>query len=245
LRGSFDVCFAPKATKFCGVRYWHKADIGLRGHNVSCGGQAFIGPEGYVCFLTPKRALAAFESDPFSRALLLQYAALFGTWGPMRRREFITLLGGAAAIWPLAVRAQQPEQVRRVGVLLPLAEDNPEQMARFAGLREGLERLGWSEGRNVRIDYRSAASGAKDFGPLAKELVALRPDVIFVQSTPFAAAVQRESRTIPIVFVSVSDPIGSGFVASLARPGGNLTGLLLFEASSASGFRCSRRWRRT
>ena len=144
----------------------------------------------------------------------------------MKRREFITLLGGAAAAWPLAARAQQGERMRRIGVLMAFAEDDPETKARLAGFRQGLERLGWSEGRNVRIDYRFAAGSADRFQPLAKELVALQPDVILAQSTPVAAALQRESRAIPIVFVNVSDPIGSGFIASLARPGGNLTGLL-------------------
>src|SRR5437870_659523 len=150
----------------------------------------------------------------------------------MRRREFITLLSGAVAAWPLAARAQQPERMRRIGVLVGNAEDDPEMQARLAGLRQGLERLGWSDGRNIRIDYRFApAASADQAQPLAKELVALQPAVIFVQSTPLVAALQRESRAIPIVFTAVSDPIGSGFVASLARPGGNLTGLLNFEAS--------------
>jgi putative ABC transport system substrate-binding protein len=148
----------------------------------------------------------------------------------MKRREFITLIAGAVAAWPLAARAQQGERMRRIGVLLPLAEDDQVQMARFAGLRQGLERLGWSDGRNVRIDYRSAA-GADEFGSIAKELVALQPDVIFAQSTPVVAAAQGETRTIPIVFVYVSDPIGSGFIANLARPDGNRTGIMMFEAS--------------
>ncbi len=150
----------------------------------------------------------------------------------MKRRQFITLLGGAAATWPLAARAQQqPERMRRIGVLAALNEDDPDMQARLAGFRQGLERLGWSEGRNVRIDTRFAAGNGDRHQPLAKELVALQPDVIFAQSTPIAAALQRESRAIPIVFVEVSDPIGSGFIASLARPGGNLTGLAAFEAS--------------
>jgi ABC-type uncharacterized transport system substrate-binding protein len=118
----------------------------------------------------------------------------------MRRREFITLLGGAAA-WPLAARAQQAERVRRVGVLVVYGENDPDAQGRVAGLREGLERRGWTEGRNVRIDYRFAAGRADRFAPLAKELVALQPDVILAHSTPIAAALQQESRTIPIVFV--------------------------------------------
>ena len=150
---------------------------------------------------------------------------------PMRRRSFITLLGGAAAAWPLAGRAQQPNRMRSIGVLLALAEDDPESKARLVAFRQGLERLGWSEGRNVRIDYRFASASAEWAQVLAKELVALQPDVIVAHSTPIAAALQRESRAIPIVFLGVSDPIDSGFIASLARPGGNLTGLLQYEES--------------
>src|SRR3989442_460075 len=149
----------------------------------------------------------------------------------MRRREFIGLLSGAAA-WPLVARAQQGERMRRIGALAGNAEDDPEMKVRLAAFRQGLERLGWSEGRNVRIDLRFApASSADQAQALAKELVALQPDVILAHTTPIAAALQREGRAIPIVFLSVSDPIGSGFVASLARPGGNLTGFLNYEAS--------------
>src|SRR6187402_2168108 len=146
----------------------------------------------------------------------------------MRRREFIMLLSCAAAIWPLAARAQQPERVRRVGVLVGLAENDPEMKERIAGLRQGLEKLGWVEGSNLRIDYRFAPAGAQA-RLLARELIALQPDVMLTQSTPATAAMQQETRTIPIVFASVADPIGSGFVASLSRPGGNLTGLLQYE----------------
>jgi putative ABC transport system substrate-binding protein len=149
----------------------------------------------------------------------------------MRRREFIAQLGGAAAAWPLAARAQGAERMRRIGVLSGDAEDDPEMKARLAAFREGLERSGWSEGRNVRIDYRFAANNPDQYQPLAKELVSLQPDVFLAYATPVAAAFQRESRTTPIVFVSVSDPVGSGLVASLARPGGNLTGFLLYEES--------------
>ena len=120
--------------------------------------------------------------------------------------------------------------MRRIGVLVGYAEDDPETKARLAAFRQGLERRGWSEGRNVRIDYRFAAGRSDQFQPLAKELVALQPDVILAHTTPVVAALQRESHAIPIVFVNVSDPIGSGFIASLARPGGNLTGVLHYEA---------------
>jgi putative tryptophan/tyrosine transport system substrate-binding protein len=144
------------------------------------------------------------------------------------RRAFITLLGGAAA-WPLAVRAQQ-SGMRRIGVLAGLAEHDEDTKSRLAKLREGLVALGWVEGENVRIDYRFAPGGAQ-VQTRAKELVALNPDVILTQATPATRAIQTETRTIPVVFVTVADPVGSGFVASLAQPGGNITGLLLFEAS--------------
>jgi putative ABC transport system substrate-binding protein len=150
----------------------------------------------------------------------------------VRRRAFITLLGGAAA-WPLAARAQQGERMRRIGVLMSFAEDDIDTKTRLAGFRHELERLGWSDGRNVRVDYRFAPAGVQ--APVfAKELLALQPDVILAVSTPITAALQRETRTVPIVFVGVTaDPITTGFVASLARPGGNLTGVVLFEAAVA------------
>jgi putative tryptophan/tyrosine transport system substrate-binding protein len=146
------------------------------------------------------------------------------------RREFITLLGGAAA-WPLAARAQQSERMRRIGVLMNFVEDDPEAKARLAAFRQGLERRGWSEGRNAHLDYRFTAISAERTQVLAKELVALEPDVILAHSTAIAAALQRETRAIPIVFTNVSDPIGLGFIVSLGRPGGNLTGVLHLEAS--------------
>ena len=148
----------------------------------------------------------------------------------MKRREFITLLGGAAATWPLAARAQQPDRMRRIGMLIGYAEDDPETKMRLAAFRQRLEKRGWSEGRNVQIEIRFAAASADKYEPLAKELVATQPDVILAHTTQVAAALQRESRQIPIVFVNVSDPIGAGFVTSLARPGGNITGVLQYEA---------------
>ena len=140
----------------------------------------------------------------------------------------------SAARWlrgRLAARAQQAERVRRIGVLISQAADDSEMKASLTGFRQGLERLGWSEGSNVRIDTRFAHGNLDQTQVLAKELIALQPDVILAHSMPVAAALQRESRAIPIVFVNVSDPVGSGLVASLARPGGNLTGLLMYEAS--------------
>jgi ABC-type uncharacterized transport system substrate-binding protein len=147
----------------------------------------------------------------------------------MRRREFVSLLGGAAT-WPLVARAKQSERMRRIGVLIALPEHDEGTKERLAGLQLGLKRLGWFEGRTIQIDYRFAGLGAQA-QPLAKELVALQPDLILSQASPPTRALQQETQTIPIVFVGVADPIGSGFVASLARPGGNITGFLLFEAS--------------
>jgi putative tryptophan/tyrosine transport system substrate-binding protein len=159
------------------------------------------------------------------------------TGEPMRRRDVLGLLGGVAAVssssWPLDASAQQDGRMRRVGVLMDAAEDDPEYRARLAAFRQGLEKFGWVEGRNVRTDTRHGAGRPDEFSVLAKELVALQPDVIFVTGTGAVAAAQRESRAIPIVFIGVADPIGSGFIASLARPGGNLTGFLSLEASVA------------
>lgn len=147
----------------------------------------------------------------------------------MRRREFLGALGGAATAWPVMARAQQSGPMRRIGVLIAIAESDPETQVRHAAFRQGLERLGWVEGRNIRIDSRFAAGKADQFHVLARELIALRPDVILAHTTPVAAALRQETSTIPIVFTVVSDPIGSGLIASLARPGGNITGLQLYE----------------
>ncbi len=145
----------------------------------------------------------------------------------MKRRDFITLIGGAAA-WPLPAGAQQASHMPRVGVLL--AEDDRGMQARLEGLRQGLERLGWSDGRNIQMVYRFGEGKPDRFQPLAKELVAMQPDLIIAQTPLVVAAVRQETSVIPIVFLDVSDPIGAGFIANLARPGGNLTGLVTFEA---------------
>jgi putative tryptophan/tyrosine transport system substrate-binding protein len=149
----------------------------------------------------------------------------------IRRRNFIALLAGAAAAWPLAARAQQPAQIRRVGMLIGYAENDPETQARLAAFRQAFEQLGWREGRGVRIDYRFAPASPDQAQLLAKELVALHPDVLLGNSTPAAAALLRETRAIPIVFVGVSDPVGSHFVASIPEPGGSTTGFTNFEPS--------------
>jgi putative tryptophan/tyrosine transport system substrate-binding protein len=146
----------------------------------------------------------------------------------MRRRQFITLLGGAAA-WPLAARAQQPDRMRRIGVLMNLAADDTEAQARLAAFLQGLQELGWTVGRNVQIDYRWSAADADRIRKSAPELVALAPDVIVATSSPVTAALLQATRTIPIVFVQVADPVGAGLVASLAQPGGNATGFSVFE----------------
>ena len=149
----------------------------------------------------------------------------------LQRREFITLLGGTAAAWPLAARAQQAERVRRIGVLMNLASDDAEGQARLAAFHQGLQQLGWTVGRNVQIDYRWGAGNADRIRKFAAELVALAPDVILSTGSPSVAALQQATHTVPIVFVTVVDPVSSGFVDSLARPGGNITGFALYEYS--------------
>ena len=147
----------------------------------------------------------------------------------MRRREFITLLGGAAAAWPLAARAQPRERMRRIGVLMNTAADDPEGRARLAAFLQELQQLGWTDGRNVRIDTRWGAGDAERFRRYAAELVALAPDVILAAGSPVMGALQQATRTVPIVFALVADPVGSGYVASLARPGSNATGFASTE----------------
>jgi putative ABC transport system substrate-binding protein len=147
----------------------------------------------------------------------------------VRRREFISLLGGAAAAWPLAARAQQT--IRRIGMLLPAAADDAEFQTRVGAFLEGLQQLGWTIGRNVQIDSRWATNDAVEIRRHAAELAALAPDAILASSSPALAALQQATRTVPIVFVNVIDPVGSGFVDSLTRPSGNTTGFLLFEYS--------------
>ena len=146
----------------------------------------------------------------------------------MRRREFITLLGGAAA-WPLAARAQQAERMRRIGVLLPATSDDPLFQARVGALLQGLGQLGWSIGRNMRIDIRWATSSAGDIRRHAAELAAIAPDVILAHGSSTVRPMLEATRTLPIVFPVASDPVGAGFVNSLARPGGNATGFMSFE----------------
>jgi putative ABC transport system substrate-binding protein len=149
----------------------------------------------------------------------------------MKRREFIALLGGTAAAWPVAARAQQPDRVRRIGVLTGYAESDLEAQARFAIFRQSLQQLGWTIGRNLLSDYRWSRGDPERARSLAKELVELQPDVILGETTSSVRALQQATAAIPIVFTNLSNPLGSGFVASMARPGGNITGFTNFESS--------------
>ena len=148
----------------------------------------------------------------------------------MRRREFIAGLGSAVA-WPVVARAQQGDRVRRIGVLLSGDESDPVQKVRLSAFTQALADLGWSDGRNVRLDVRWSGGDSNQVRALAKELVGLQPDIIATNGTPATAAVQRETRTIPIVFGSVGDPVASGLIVKLKQPGGNITGFAIFEPS--------------
>ena len=147
----------------------------------------------------------------------------------MRRRDFIAFLGGGMATWPLEVRAQQPGRVRRIGVLVNLAADDAQSMAPIAAFLQGLQQLGWTDGRNVMIDYRWGAGDPERIRKSAAELVALAPDVILALGAITVVPLQQVTRTVPIVFANVTDPVGAGIVANLARPGGNATGFITFE----------------
>ena len=149
----------------------------------------------------------------------------------LRRREFITLLGRAAVAWPIGARAQQPaERMRRIGVLMSVEENDPEGKTELSRFTQGLAESGWTDGRNLRMEVRWGGGDVNRTRTFAKELVALQPDVILAQGTPGTAALQRETRTIPVVFVVVADPVGPGFVTGLSRPGGNITGFINSES---------------
>ena len=151
----------------------------------------------------------------------------------LKRRQFVTLLGGAAAAWPLAAWAQQPQRMRRIGVLMGWNETDREAQSNLAAFVRELQQLGWTDGRNVRIDYRWSNGDVNRMQIFSKELVGSAPDAILAHTTPVTAALQRETRTVPIVFVLVSDPVGEGFVAGLPRPGGNITGFVHTEGEFA------------
>jgi putative ABC transport system substrate-binding protein len=147
----------------------------------------------------------------------------------MRRREFVTGLGGVAAAWPIAARGQEPDRIRRVGLLLGIGANDPEARSRVKAFQQGLRDLGWTEGRNVHIEYRFAASDPDQIKEHVAELVSLAPDVIVANSTPVLAAFRAATSSIPIVFAVVNDPVGQGFIANLAHPGGNITGFTFIE----------------
>jgi putative ABC transport system substrate-binding protein len=167
--------------------------------------------------------------NPYQSTSLGRYNALLSLRAHMQRREFITLLGGTAAAWPLAGHAQQGERVRRVGVLMPIAADDPEGQTRIAAFQQGLQQLGWTDGRNVRIETRWSRGNADDIRKYAAELATLSPDVILATGSNTMGPLLQATRAVPIVFVTVPDPVGAGFVDSLARPGGNATGFTAFE----------------
>jgi putative ABC transport system substrate-binding protein len=149
----------------------------------------------------------------------------------MKRRQFITLIGGTAVAWPLLVRAQQPERIRRIGVLMNRTKDDPDGQARLSAFQRALQDLGWSDGRNMQVDTRWAGNDVDRARRHAAELVALAPDIIFASGTISVASLQHLTRAIPIVFAGVADPVGAGLVDTLARPGGNVTGFMNFEYS--------------
>jgi putative ABC transport system substrate-binding protein len=161
----------------------------------------------------------------------------------VRRREFITLIGGATA-WPLVARAQQPERLRRIGILMNRAADNPEGQDRLAAFHQGLQELGWGIGRKVRLETRWSEDNADQSVKHAAELVALAPDIVLASGTLAVTALQHISRTLPIVFAAVADPVGAGIVDSLAHPGGNATEFMIYEYNlSANTWSSSRRLR--
>jgi putative tryptophan/tyrosine transport system substrate-binding protein len=147
----------------------------------------------------------------------------------MRRRDFIALLGGTAAAWPVAARAQNKDRIRRVGALLNGAVDDPLYQVRIDAFVQSLQQLGWIDGRNMRIEIRWVPADAELFRRYAAELIALAPDVLLAHSSPAVAALQQETHALPIVFIGVVDPVGAGFVANLARPGGNTTGFSVLD----------------
>ena len=152
----------------------------------------------------------------------------------MKRRAFITLLGGAAVAWPRAARAQQGERMRRIGVLMLYPENDPQGQLRATAFRQGLEKLGWSVGRNVQIDFQWGLGDANWIRSAAARLLRLAPDVILANGSPAARTMQQSSRTVPVIFIAGSDPVVDGLVPNLAHPGGNLTGFYVFEPSLAA-----------
>ena len=176
-----------------------------------------------------QKAFAAF-SRALSPKVFLRYDALVLSRGAaMRRRDFIKVIGGGAVAWPLAARAQQRERLRRVAVLEPIAKDTPSAQARYTAFLQAFEKLGWTDGRNVQIEARWSGGNNVELRKYAEELVSLAPDVILAGGGTVAEVMLKATRTIPIVFAIVPDPVGAGFVERLSRPGGNATGFVMFE----------------
>jgi ABC-type uncharacterized transport system substrate-binding protein len=208
------------------VRYWPKADIPSCTADVRFRGQSGHG------FLRRKCLLLTQSGHSGRKVLAFKLQGRGPHGGHMQRRNFIKLLGGAAAAaLPLAVRAQQPERVRRIGVLMPFTVNDPEAQERNAVFEQSLRQLGWAVGQNLQIEERSPGGEAASIRRAAAELVALRPDVLLVIGTATAGLLLQATQTIPVVFVNTADPVGAGFVQSLARPGGNATGFSGFEYS--------------
>ena len=223
---------APQQTLICAApmsAYGGKADMAFCGNPLS---QSLLRVKRtsavglHMSASDPKRT--SHRALPKSRFEWLRCPCKMGT--RMRRREFIALLGGAAA-WSVAARAQPADRVRRIGVLIGLAADDPQGRAIIAAFLQGLQQLGWSDGRNVKIDIRWGAGNAEDMRKYAAELVTLTPDVMLATGGTTVGPLLQASRTVPIVFANVPDPVGSGFVDSLAQPGGNATGFVQFEYS--------------
>jgi hypothetical protein len=219
---------APMAQKFCdqGRKTTFATQSGVKRTLQFQRGMSAFDPsrKSSIHFAVTHNAAATLSTDVIS----------CGPWPKgrhMRRRDFITVLGSVAATWPLRAQAQQSDRVRRVGVLMAHAESDPQYQANVALFREGLQKLGWVDGQNIRIEVRWAGFDAEAMRRYAKELIALQPDLILSNDTPTTATLLQQTRTIPIVFATVSDPVGSGFVASFARPGGNATGFSTMEGS--------------
>src|SRR6516162_11051376 len=176
----------------------------------------------------------ARPDQPVSRRVCYPFCRKHGRYRAVKRREFLVAIGGAAAAWPLTARAQQGERVRRVGVLMNIAADDADAPARVAALAQGLQELGWTIGSNLRIEYRWSAGEADRIRRYAAEISALSPDVIIASGGAHAAAVQQAAPTVPVVFLSVNDPVAAGLVASLARPGGNATGFTGLEYGTSA-----------
>src|SRR6516165_9034584 len=155
-------------------------------------------------------------------------------FGRLKRRQFISLIGGAATAWPIAARAQRPDRVRRIGVLMGLAASDPDALRWISAFQQALQNSGWTEGRNLKIEYRWGTGDARVIRSYAAELIGLSPEVIVTRGSTASRTMQQETKSIPILFVAVSDPVGSGFVASLAHPGGNITGFANHEDTMAA-----------